>query len=50
MCDRKVVLYLSRLDPKKNVEGLLKAFAAIRVEHHDVALLVAGDGRAFLRG
>lgn len=39
-----VVLYLSRLDPKKNVEGLLAAFALMASHRSDVALLIAGDG------
>lgn len=42
---RQIVLYLSRLDPKKNVEGLLRAFASMKAERDDVALLIAGDGR-----
>ena len=39
-------LYLSRLDPKKNLEGLLKAFSQCASELPDVKLLVAGDGSA----
>jgi glycosyltransferase involved in cell wall biosynthesis len=42
--DRRVLLYLSRLDPKKNVEGLLRAFAALGPQHGDTVLLIAGDG------
>lgn len=38
---RQVVLFLSRLDPKKNVEGLLEAFARLS---SDVVLAVAGAG------
>ena len=38
---RQVVLFLSRLDPKKNVEGLLEAFAQLSSE---VVLVVAGAG------
>jgi glycosyltransferase involved in cell wall biosynthesis len=41
---RRVVLYLSRLDPKKNLEGLLGAFAALRPQRTNIALLVAGSG------
>lgn len=29
LADTRIVLYLSRLDPKKNVEGLLKAFSLL---------------------
>jgi len=40
---RQRLLFLSRLDPKKNVEGLLRAFAEL--QHWRVAaLLIAGDG------
>lgn len=42
---RQVVLYLSRLDPKKNVEGLLQAFAKVRTAGHDAVLVIAGGGR-----
>ena len=38
------LLYLSRLDPKKNVEGLLRAFSLCAANWPDVKLLVAGDG------
>jgi len=38
------LLFLSRLDPKKNVEGLLKAFALVLPSRPDLRLLVAGDG------
>ena len=38
------LLYLSRLDPKKNVEGLLRAFGLCAANWPDVKLLVAGDG------
>lgn len=39
---KKVVLYLSRLDPKKNVAALLEAFAILRRD--DVVLVIAGSG------
>ena len=45
LVDRQVVLYLSRLDPKKNIEGLLRAFAAVRSRRDDVVLVVAGGGQ-----
>jgi glycosyltransferase involved in cell wall biosynthesis len=44
LVDCQVVLHLSRLDPKKNIEGLLRAFAFVRAQRDDVVLLVAGDG------
>lgn len=40
----RYLLYLSRLDPKKNVEGLLHAFSLCAATWPDVKLLVAGDG------
>jgi glycosyltransferase involved in cell wall biosynthesis len=40
----RVVLYLSRLDPKKNIEGLLAAFAALNPQVANAVLLVAGSG------
>lgn len=41
-----VVLYLSRLDRKKNVEGLLQAWAICRRELRDGVLMIAGEGDA----
>jgi glycosyltransferase involved in cell wall biosynthesis len=38
------VLFLSRLDPKKNVEGLLDAIAILQPEIPGLRLLIAGDG------
>jgi glycosyltransferase involved in cell wall biosynthesis len=38
------ILYLSRLDPKKNFEGLVKALALMRAKGLTPALLVAGSG------
>jgi glycosyltransferase involved in cell wall biosynthesis len=43
---RKIILFLSRLDPKKNVEGLLKAVALVRQRHAHAVLVIAGDGPA----
>lgn len=40
------LLYLSRIDRKKNIEGLLSAFAIIARERRDVRLIIAGDGPA----
>lgn len=44
-----VVVYLGRLDPVKNVEGLLGALGRIRREGLRPTLLVAGDGPADYR-
>lgn len=38
------ILFLSRLDPKKNVEALLDAVAMLALEQRTVRLLIAGDG------
>lgn len=38
------LLYLSRLDPKKNVEGLLRAFALCYTQWPNTKLLIAGTG------
>lgn len=42
--DPLTILFLSRLDPKKNVESLLEAFAIARVRHPTMTLRIAGDG------
>jgi glycosyltransferase involved in cell wall biosynthesis len=45
LAGRRCVLFLARLDPKKNVEGLLRALAILADQGHaDVVLLVAGSG------
>lgn len=38
------VLFLSRLDPKKNLEGLLRAFALCHTQWPNTQLLIAGNG------
>lgn len=38
------VLFLSRLDPKKNVETLLGAIALLQLDHPDLQLVLVGDG------
>lgn len=38
------LLFLSRLDPKKNLEGLLGALAALAPEHPQLYLTIAGSG------
>jgi len=41
-----VVLYLSRIAPKKGLDVLLRAFALTAAEHRSATLLIAGDGPA----
>lgn len=43
---RRAILFLSRLDPVKNIEALLQALALLRSREASVVLLVAGGGRA----
>ena len=44
--DCRLLLFLSRLDPKKNVEGLLKAYGLCSKAFPDTRLVIAGDGEA----
>ena len=44
LAGKPIVLFLSRLDAKKNVEGLLKAFSLLASEYPNLHLLIAGDG------
>jgi glycosyltransferase involved in cell wall biosynthesis len=44
LANRKIILFLSRLDPKKNVEALIDAFAGSEVLQRTSALAIAGDG------
>lgn len=41
---RALVLFLSRLDPKKGLDILLPAFAKVREQHPNAMLVIAGDG------
>jgi glycosyltransferase involved in cell wall biosynthesis len=41
---RKIILFLSRIDPKKGIELLLRAFPKIRAFHSDALLVIAGSG------
>lgn len=44
LAGRRILLYLSRLDPKKNLEALLDALPRVVEVHPEVCLLVCGDG------
>jgi glycosyltransferase involved in cell wall biosynthesis len=44
MKDHVRVLYLSRIDPKKNLEGLIDAMALLREKGRPVSLMIAGGG------
>jgi glycosyltransferase involved in cell wall biosynthesis len=44
LANRIWVLFLSRLDRIKGLDLLLPAFAQLRTQHPDVALVLAGDG------
>lgn len=46
LASKRIVLFLARLDAKKNVEGLLKAFSLLTKENPDLHLLIAGDGES----
>lgn len=41
---KRIVLFLSRLDPKKNVEALVDAFSSIAADFPDCDLVLAGAG------
>jgi glycosyltransferase involved in cell wall biosynthesis len=42
--DRKVILFLSRFDRKKGIDLLIDAFARVRTEYPEAALVLAGSG------
>jgi len=44
--DQTRLLFLSRLDPVKNVEGLIGALAILRAEGLRVCLIIAGSGQS----
>ncbi len=43
---RPVILFLSRIDPKKGLDLLLPAFATVKQNHASAILVVAGKGEA----
>lgn len=43
---RQLVLFMSRLDRKKNIEALLHAFATVRRDVGDPCLVIAGSGES----
>jgi glycosyltransferase involved in cell wall biosynthesis len=47
--NEKAILYVGRLEPVKNVESLLIAFAKIREQFQDVRLLLVGTGTEMSR-
>jgi glycosyltransferase involved in cell wall biosynthesis len=48
---RKIVLFLSRLDPKKGLDLLLDAFSQVCRLHPEATLVIAGEGnKAFVSG
>jgi glycosyltransferase involved in cell wall biosynthesis len=44
LAGKRIVLFLSRLDPIKGLDLLLDGFGKIRATHPDAALVVAGNG------
>lgn len=44
LAGRRLVLFLSRIDPKKGLDVLLEAQALLRARQPDAVLVVAGDG------
>ncbi len=42
--DIKTILYIGRLETRKGVEYLIKAYDELRVTHSDVQLVIAGSG------
>ena len=44
LAGKRIVLFLSRVDPIKGLELLLNGFGKVRATHPDAALVVAGNG------
>lgn len=42
--ERKIILYLSRVNPKKGLDLLLPAFARVHAKHPQALLVIAGEG------
>lgn len=40
----KIILFIGRLEPEKNVNGLIRAFARVHKIHKDTMLLIVGSG------
>jgi glycosyltransferase involved in cell wall biosynthesis len=48
LADRRIVLFLSRIDPKKGLDLLLPAFREVSRQDPRAALVIAGDGEPSL--
>jgi glycosyltransferase involved in cell wall biosynthesis len=48
LADRRIVLFLSRIDPKKGLDLLLPAFREVLRQNPRVALVIAGEGEPSL--
>lgn len=44
LVSRRLILFLSRIDPKKGLDLLIPAFASVRESHPDALLVIAGEG------
>jgi glycosyltransferase involved in cell wall biosynthesis len=44
LAERLIILFLSRLDPKKGLDILLPAFAEVRAQYAKATLVIAGSG------
>jgi glycosyltransferase involved in cell wall biosynthesis len=44
LCGRRIILFLSRLDEKKGLDLLLRAFAVVRSRVPGASLVIAGEG------
>ncbi len=42
--DQRVIIFVGRLDAQKNIELLIRSFAAVAAQQADLRLLVVGDG------
>lgn len=46
LAENKIILFLSRIDPKKGLDLLLPAFVEVRRRHREAVLLIGGSGPA----